>query len=181
MPTAPRDVVIGTRTSRETKNRFGALAAQRGLTESALLALLLDEVLAPWHDGAPPSVAHSTDVDSTSDRLTVRLRPGDRGIHDARAAGRRMKTATYLSMLVRSHVREIPVMPPRELEELRCTVGHLALLGREMRSLEASNPSAVAVTGADLWLDVGRALESVREAVAALVRANLRGWETGHA
>src|SRR3954470_23356149 len=134
MPHARRTAVIGARTSSETKARFAALAAQLGLTESALLGLLVDKVLAgnPAFDG-PDAQHRLADPGSANDRLTLRLRPGDRALADAIAAARRMKTSSYLAMLVRAHVRSSAIMPPAELEELRCMAGHLAAIGRQLR------------------------------------------------
>ncbi|MDM0030391.1 hypothetical protein [Variovorax saccharolyticus] len=181
MPTSTRSAVIGTRSSSDTKARFAALAARRGLTESALLALLIDEVLGSNSDDALPTSGRSTEAGCTTERVTLRLRPGDRALVDLRAAARRMKTASYLSMLVRSHVRAAPVMPPSELEALRCAAGLLAALLRQVRVTETSGQPGRTQVDSELLIDVGRAVESVRDAVAAVVRTNLRSWETGHA
>ncbi|MDM0052978.1 hypothetical protein [Variovorax sp. J22R115] len=94
-----------------------------------------------------------------------------------------MKTASYVTMLVRSHVRGTPVMPPKELEELRCAAGLLASFHRQFRSLGAN---AVASSNAQSdghapWADVGRVIEGVGDAVASVVRANLISWEAGRA
>ncbi|MEJ8859959.1 hypothetical protein WKW79_35800 [Variovorax robiniae] len=172
MARALRTVVLGTRTSCETKARFAALAAQQGLTESAMLGLLVDKVLAANTSSDAP--LSRTPEQGCADRLTLRLRPGDRALANAKAAVRRMKTSTYVAMLVRAHVRSAAVMPPAELEELRCLVGQLAALRRELRAV----PAAVSP---ELLIDVGSTVESVREAVSAVVRSNLIEWEAGNA
>src|SRR4051794_10096481 len=101
MPSAPRSVVIGTRTSSEAKARFAALAARQGLSESAFLGLLVERVLATNSVGdAQFAASKRGDPDLASDRVTLRLRPGDRALADAKAAARRMRTASYLAMLV---------------------------------------------------------------------------------
>lgn len=185
MPNATRTAVLGTRTSSETKARFAALAAQQGLTESALLALLIDKVVAANTPSEDVDSAHQTQTrDCASDRLTLRLRPGDRPLADAMAAARRMKTSSYLAMLVRTHVRGAPVMPPAELDELKGVVGHLAALGRQLRSLGDGVFAPGGTTSAaahQLLFEVGTTVESVRQAVASVVRANLMSWETGNA
>jgi hypothetical protein len=184
MPGAARPAVMAMRASSETKARFAALAARQGLTESALLALLVDKVLAvdPL-DSAHMAVDRAHEEGRANDRLTLRLRPGDRALAAARAASRRMKTASYLSMLVRTHVRGTPVMPPAELDELRAVAGHLAAIGRQLRSLHASGAGEGAGrSNSDaLVRDVGNAVEGVREAVASVVRSNLISWEAGNA
>lgn len=184
MASANRTAVIGTRTSSETRARFAALAARRGLTESALLALLIEQVVVDNSEqDVGATLSPIADEGCAIDRLTLRLRPGDRALVDARAASRRMKTASYLSMLVRAHVRGTPVMPPQELGELRCAAGLLGSMGRQLRAMASRSPeqSVCSADYAELLVDVGRAVESVRAAVADVVRANLKSWEAGHA
>lgn len=182
MPSANRPVVIGTRTSNETKARFAALAAQQGLTESALLALLVDMVLAANTTFDPPELVHRTsDEGCANDRLTLRLRPGDRALADAKAAARRMKTSSYLTMLVRTHVRGVPVMPPAELDELKSVAGHLAALGRQLRTASTGVQGMRSTASQQLLADVGAAVEHVREAVAGVMHTNLISWEAGNA
>ena len=185
MPSSLRTAVVGTRTSSETKARFAALAAQQDLTESALLALLIDKVVAAnATSDAIDSARRTREKECASDRLTLRLRPGDRTLADAKAAARRMKTSSYLAMLVRTHVRGTPVMPPAELEELKGVVGHLAALARQLRSLGDSGSAPGGMTSATpqpLLVEVGTTVESVRQAVAGVVRMNLMSWETGSA
>jgi hypothetical protein len=185
MPSAHRPVVIGTRTSSETKVRFAALAAlaalaaRQGLTESALL---VDKVLAAkTMDSAQIAVDRSRDEGCANDRLALRLRPGDRALADARAAARRMKTARSLLMLVRTHVRGTPVMPSAELDGLKVVAGYLAAVGRQLRSLSAAGGQEGASSSDALLRDVGNTVESVREAVASVVRINLISWDAGNA
>lgn len=184
MLSAPRPAVMSMRASSETKTKFAALAVHQGLTESALLALLVDKVLAANPTAEVQTSANRTPDDgSAKDRVTLRLRPGDRALADAAAAARRMKTSSYLAMLVRTHVRGGPVMPPAELNELKSMAGHLAALGRQIRLLGASagNKDVPGVTAQQLFADVGTTVESVRETVAVVVRANLISWEAGNA
>lgn len=167
------------RASRETKTKLGELAASRGLTESGFLALLVDNVVA-LNEVADQRTAGVADEapGCANDRITLRLRPGDRARADAKAAGRCMKTSSYLAMLVRNHVRGSSVMPTAELEELKTMAGHLALLGRQLRLIAAGLPASAPVATMDsLLLDVGTSVESVRNMVAGVVRANLLSWE----
>ena len=182
MPSALRTAVLGTRTSSETKAKFAALAAQQGLSESALLALVVDNVLAA--NTAPfttNGAAHDPDEGCANERVTLRLRPGDRSLADALAAARRMKTSGYLAMLIRAHVRCAPVMPPAELEDLRSMAGHLSALGRQLRIFASNADVRLQAVDRQLLVDVGTTVESAREAVAAVVLTNLLGWEAGHA
>lgn len=183
MPNALRTAVLGTRTSSETKEQFASLAARQGLSESALLSLVVDNVLA---GNTAARVSSGAPVDAlegcANDRVTLRLRPGDRPLADAFATARRMKTASYLAMLVRAHVRNAPVMPPAELDELRSIAGHVAALGRQLRaSLAATDAHGLTDPDRQLLLDIGTTVESMRECLAVVVRANLSSWEAGHA
>lgn len=190
MPSATRPAVLSLRASLETKANFTALAVRQGLSESALLALLVERVVAQNLASIAPAATETlTAVDPESgcanDRLTLRLRPGDRALADARASARRMKTASYLSMLIRTHVRGVPVMPPAELDELKVLAGQLASISRQLRALgvvrvgaACATPSAAAEA---LVNEVGHLVENVRESVAAVVRSNLISWEAGNA
>jgi hypothetical protein len=46
---------------------------------------------------------------------------------------------------------------------------------------QSSEQSVSAADAAELLVDVGQAVESVRAAVSDVVRANLKSWEAGHA
>ena len=181
MPSTTRSAVMSVRTSPQVKSQFAALAAQKNLTESSLLALIVEQVLgANLTIGVADPAPDMPPNDAGGDRLTVRLRPGDRALVEALAAARRMKTSTYLARLVRSHVRSAPVMPPAELEELRCLAGHLSAIGRELRLIEFSGSARDSPHAVQLLLsEVGQMVEGVRSAVADVVRSNLMGWEMG--
>lgn len=170
--------LIAMRASSETKQRFAEFAASRGLSASALLRLLVHTVLA---DQAPALQAPA--VSRASDRLTLRLRPGDRALAETRAAARRMKTSSYLVMLIRAHLRAAPTMPLAEIDALKAAVGQLGALRRELHALLAACPPAA--PDASLPSAVLAALEQqvaqVRASVAEIVRLNLESWASGDA
>ena len=76
------------------KDRFRLMAAARGLSEARLgliaIRILLDEA-------EMPACSNATAVDPASERITIRLRPGDRLRINQRATERRMKDASYLA------------------------------------------------------------------------------------
>ena len=178
MPSALRSALIATRASQDTKSRFADLASARGISESALLGALIDAAL-----DQPEAVAESSDSGFATDRITLRLRPGDRALADARAAERAMRTSSYLVMLLRAHLRASPVMPLSELNELKAAVGRLSALDRQLRAITETHPSVLSADSSlrDLLMDVGHLLKQVREMVSQVVRVNLRSWEAGHA
>ena len=183
MATTPR-AKIGMWTSPEKKEKFAALAAARGMSETALLAVLVDHVL---ESNPAPTEPASVDDDegASTDRLTLRLRPGDRPLVEVRAAKRGMKASSYLVALVRAHVRSQAPLPATELNQLKVAVGELSAVGRNLDQLtRAMNSGAGAAVAGQLAETVDQAVErvdEVRRAVADLVKVNLMSWEAGDA
>ena len=169
--------VIGTRVPPETKARFAALAARHELSESGLLAKMINEVLKSNSAWARDSTAD----DAASDRITLRLRSGDRRLAAQRARAREMKTSSYLVLLIHNHVRGSAVLPPKELDQLRVTGAQLAALGRQLRRFGMPNTLAEPMASdlGDAIALARREVEVAREATAAVVRRNLISWETG--
>jgi hypothetical protein len=55
--------------------------------------------------------------------MLVRLRAEDRLLLDARAEARGMRPATYVSVLIRSHLRNLKPLPKDEFLALKRTIG----------------------------------------------------------
>ncbi len=182
MATPTASPTIGLRVSAEKKAQFAALAAAQGLSESALLGQLIDHVLdvpaGPVDSGLP------TDSGTSTERISLRLRPGDRGLLTARAAARGMKPSTYLVALVHAHVRSEAPLPMQEVNWLKACVGELSALVRVMQSLRRAD-GVTLVEGSsmalhDLMQQALTRTDQVRYAMADLVRMNLKSWESGH-
>ncbi|WP_418146107.1 hypothetical protein ABL850_22800 [Variovorax paradoxus] len=178
--------VIATRVPPEMRARFAALAARHHLSASSLLAKMVDEVLKTHGDISPGSGAqrfpHEAESDiGAADRITLRLRQGDRVLATERAHSRGMKTASYLALLIHNHVREAAVLPPNELDQIKVTGARLAALGRQLRMFGMPNTQSEPVASdlGEAIASVRREVEAAREAAAALVRRNLISWETG--
>ncbi|WPH22733.1 hypothetical protein [Variovorax paradoxus] len=169
--------VIGTRVPPETKARFAALAARHQLSESGLLAKMVNEVLRSNSAGSRDSNADCV----AADRITLRLRKGDRALAAERARACGMKTASYLALLIHNHVRDAAVLPPNELDHIKVTAARLAALERQLRMFGMPNtlPAPVAPDLNETIARVRREVEVAREATAAIVRHNLISWETG--
>ncbi|MEJ8816115.1 hypothetical protein WKW77_34045 [Variovorax ureilyticus] len=183
-----RSAVVSTRLPPDAKARFAALAERHQLTESGLLSTLVDEVLRSNAPGAvasePDAGVKDTEADAASeDRVTLRLRYGDRTRAAERAGARGMKTGTYLALLIHNHVRASDVLPPQELDLLKAVGAQLAALGRQLRMFDMpktmTEPAASELR--DLLSRVLHEVESARETSAAVVRRNLMSWEAGHA
>ena len=179
--------VIGVRVSDKTRTRFAALAAQHQLSVSALMTKLIDGVLA--NNGVRPESGVETDSSRdefagvpADDRISLRLRRGDRGQAAARAEARGMRTGTYLALLIHNHVRATDVLPPPELDVVKSLSAHIAALGRELRVFAAPNTLSAQDLSElrDLMEQLRVEVAAAREASSEVVRRNLQSWEGTH-
>ena len=123
------------RVSPEIKFQAKAVADREFLSETAWLKrLVLRELRAC--DGAPGSAGESSRAqgnrrqgreargsDGGGKPMLVRLRAEDRLLLDARAEARGMRPATYASVLLRSHLRQLTPLPKDELLALKRSIG----------------------------------------------------------
>jgi predicted DNA binding CopG/RHH family protein len=114
---------------REMKERFAAVARQQGLSDSALLKRMIDLALQSANAASGASVVTAGESVSRASRLTVRLRSDDRMLLRERASARGMAPATYVSVLVRSHLRSLAPLPKEELLALKRAVSELGSIG----------------------------------------------------
>ncbi|BEP65340.1 hypothetical protein GmRootV213_58940 (plasmid) [Variovorax sp. V213] len=178
--TSRSSCVIATRVPSDRKAHFAALAARHHLSASTLLAKMVDEVLKTNGDislGFPREPEGGIGV---ADRITLRLRKGDRALAAGRARVRGMKTASYLALLIHNHVRDAAVLPPNDLDQIKVTGAQLAALGRQLRRFGVPNTQLepLAPDLSEAIALVRREVEAAREATAAVVRRNLISWET---
>lgn len=95
---------VTVRLTPDEKRRFATIAAARGQSESEL-GLAAVRVLLELNANQIPPAASAMPKESASDRITIRLRPGDRQTIAERARQRSTKASTYIAALVRAHVR----------------------------------------------------------------------------
>src|SRR5882672_4237799 len=67
--------------------------------------------------------------------MLVRLSADDRLLLDARAEARGMRPATYASVLLRSHLRQLTPLPKDELLALKRSIAMLASIGRNINRI----------------------------------------------
>ena len=130
------------------------------------------------------SIAESVAAPDPRDaRLTVRLVPEDRALLRERATARSMPAATYVSVLVRSHLRRLAPLPDRELSSLQAAVRELAAIGRNLNTMTRllRQDAHQAAPGRQEVLGMLRVCEALRDHVRALIKANLISWDVGHA
>ena len=157
------------------------LAYGQQLSESAMLKRLLGVAL----HGAGESSSIFAKADGKAvraSRLYVRLQADDQIILAERAAARSMASATYVSVLVRAHLRSLTPLPKDELLTLKQTIAVLTAVSRNLNQLlMAANRghrvgSAPNNFGAMLKICVG-----LRDHVKTLLMANVVSWRVGHA
>jgi hypothetical protein len=171
---------ITVRPTSAEKERFATLAASLGMSESAL-ALMAIRSLLDCKDVSEANAATGHRERST-DRITIRLRPGDRRAINERASRRDMKASTYLAALVRAHVATDPPLTENELDALKRGVIILAGLGRLLTRMFRDGARAGSMPK-DLLeqLRLTRAMVAALEKVTSnLVCAALKSWESGY-
>ena len=176
--------ILKTRVTSQTKQVVESIARQQQLTESAWLRRLITSTLST----AGAVVKDTASVDGSEGspraaRLMVRLVHEDQLLLQARAAERGMPSATYVSVVVRAHLRGVVPLPKDELQALRRAIAELSVIGRNLNQLARAANQGGRVTGPnrDELRALLRACEGLRDHFRRLLDANLRSWEVGHA
>ncbi len=164
------------------KEAFRTLAHRENKTESALLKQLLG-VMLRGADGPERAVDLPGENAKRPVRLTVRLQAEDERLLRERAAARALPAATYVSVLVRAHLRSQSPLPKGELLALKRSIAELASIGRNINQI-----AKVANEGGRLPSSVREELramlkicEALRESTRELLKANVTSWSVGHA
>jgi hypothetical protein len=94
-----------------------------------------------------------------------------------------MAAATYASVLLRAHLRNLAPLPKDELIALRRSMAELRAVGRNLNQIaRAANQGARGNgPGQEDLLAVLRACEGLRVHTKALLKNNLQSWEVGRA
>lgn len=172
---------LSTWVSVDLKRRLSAVAACQGISESALLRRLVEQMLSSSGLGASVPVVAQAHMRAA--RLTIRLMPDDRLLLRERAAARSIPAATYVSILVRSHLRALSPVPKEELAELRRSIMELRLVGRSLNQIaRALNCDAGApAPGRREVQAMIMVAEGLRDHFRALLKANVESWQKGYA
>jgi hypothetical protein len=177
-----KDAYIQCRVDAATKFAVGELADRYDLSESSLLVRWVKAGLGA-SAVTPSSIAPPVRPAGKVVRVSVRLRGEDQALLKERASARGMPVATYLSILVRTHLRGLPPLPDRELVELKRAVAAVNEIGRNVNQIaRVANQSGqvVGLTRSDLRA-MFPVFTTLREHFKALINANAASWETGHA
>ena len=162
------------------KERFATLAASRGMSESTLAMIAIRSLL-DCNDVGETN-APSTRRERSTDRITIRLRPGDRRVINERANRRGMKASTYLATLVRAHIATDPPLTHDELGAYKQGVILLAGLGRLLARMSRDGAKAGGMPK-DLQQELSRTralVAGLEKVTHNLARAALKSWESGY-
>jgi antitoxin component of RelBE/YafQ-DinJ toxin-antitoxin module len=167
--------------SREFKERFAQLAKAQGLSESALLRRLLERVVLEERPANDMLITPVAEVPSGR-RVSVRLRADDLHFLRERARARGLPTSTYLSYLVRSHLRAQTPLPHLELAVLKRSVAEIGAIGRNINQIARAVNQQQWPSGPDAAVlsEMTRVLTVMRAQIKALINANLSSWDSGH-
>jgi hypothetical protein len=177
---------LKTRVSPGIKHRVQQAASRQLITESIWLKRLVIQALSDSTESNSDEVGSAGRVEPSSardSRLYVRLRHEDRLLLRERAAARGMAAATYVSVLVRSHLRNLAPLPKEELSALKRSVAELGAIGRNMNQIARAASQGGKRGGPDredLWAML-RVAEALRDHVKALLKANLISWRDSDA
>jgi hypothetical protein len=93
-----------------------------------------------------------------------------------------MPAATYVSVLVRAHLRSLTPLPKDELLALKRSIAELAAIGRNINQIVKIANEGGGFPGSvrEELRAMLRICEALRENTKALLKANLRSWSAGH-
>ena len=175
------DSLITARVTSEMKERFRAVASYLGLSESTLLKRLVEAALLTAA-AVRPQVPESVEPVAVGGKISVRLRTDDLLLLRERAKARAMPTSSYVSLLIRSHLRSVTPLPTAELDVLKRSVAEISAIGRNLNQTARALNQGQRTSGpstADLYALI-RALEGLRIHIKGFINANLTSWRTGH-
>ncbi|MFO1355782.1 MAG: plasmid mobilization relaxosome protein MobC [Gammaproteobacteria bacterium] len=190
----PATQFIRARLTLDMKRRVTAAVEHEGVSESVWLKrLIIQALLVADHGGADAAskldAAEQRDSSCHSPerkrrrpcdrRVYVRLRPEDMLLLEVRAEARGMRSATYVSVLTRSHLRCVAPLPKDELLALRRSIGELAAIGRNVNQIAkyAHGGGRLPPSLQHECLAMLKVCEAMRTNTTALLVANLRSWE----
>ncbi|SRR6266699_6385245 len=175
------DAFIQCRVSPEIKTLVRTLATREQITESALIKRFLEVLLRSSAVTAVPGLEELQRA-SRDMRLYVRLNPNDRLLLRERAAARGMPSATYVAVLVRSHLRDLAPLPKEELLALKSSVAELGTIGRNLNQIvhALNQGERVPALGREELRAMLKVCGALRDHVKTLLVANVKSWAQGY-
>jgi hypothetical protein len=168
---------ITARPTPQEKRSFAEVAAKLRVSVSTLALIAIRTLLASDVPDLPPRTSSS---EPAVDRITIRLRPGDRLAIRKRAAERRMKDSAYIAALVRGHVAAKPPLATQELAAFKAAVSVLAGFGR-LFARTAREAAQAGLLSRDLQQELSRTralVADVERRLHEFAQAALVTWES---
>ena len=162
------------------KERFAAVARYQALSESALLKRVIEAALVAV-SAVKPQVMQAVEPVPIGGKISVRLRSDDLLVLRERAKARAMPTSTYVSLLIRSHLRSVTPLPTAELDVLKRSVAEISAIGRNLNQIARAVNQGEGPNGAskaDLQALL-RAINGMRVHIKSLINSNLESWRSG--
>lgn len=184
---------LKTRVSPEMKLQAKAAADREFLSEAAWLKRLVLREIRAGNDAssaksellrsvAGPPTGAAPRAPGAGKPMLVRLAAEDRLLLDARAEARAMRPATYASVLLRAHLRQLTPLPKDELQALKRSIAELGAIGRNINQIARAVIGGGEVPGSlrSEFLAMLKICEALRDNTKALLKANLASWAAGH-
>jgi hypothetical protein len=113
--------------------------------------------------------------------MLVRLRGEDKLLLDARAEARGMRPATFASVLLRSHLRQLTPLPKDELLALKRSIAMLASIGRNINQIAkvVNQGGRIPDSGGAEFRAMLKICVALRDNTKALLKANETSWGRG--
>jgi len=183
--------ILKTRVTPDVKARVAEITGAELLTEAVWLRRLVaravheQAAVSPAGENRHPpySVRGGCPEGGRASRLYVRLRREDRLLLHERAAARGMASATYVSVLLRAHLRALTPLPKDELAALKEVVGELGAIGRNLNQITRAINQGARVTGPgrEEFRAILKICEALRDHTKGLIRTNTASWDSGYA
>ena len=185
---------LKTRVSPEMKLQAKVIADREFLSEATWLKRLVIREIRARRDasGAESELLRSESIpgptrgapgnNGAGKPMLVRLTAEDRLLLDARAEARGIRPATYASVLLRSHLRQLTPLPKDELLALKRSIAELGSIGRNINQIAkaVSGGGEVPSSVRSEFLAMLKICTALRDNTKALLNANLSSWAAGH-
>lgn len=185
--------MLKARVSLEIKRQAKVLADRELVTESAWLKrLVIREIRAGngalggerksgGFDKHRRANHDSLNAEGHARPIFVRLMTEDRLLLGARAEAQGLRPATFVSVLLRAHLRSLTPLPKDELLALKQSISELASIGRNINQIAKALNAGKAPESVRLeFRTMLKICEALRDHTKALLKANETAWRTGH-
>lgn len=173
-------VHLTTWVDRKLKERFSISARAQGVSESALLRRLVEASVLRFH-GADEAIGPLEPLPKGW-RISVRLRADDLLLLRERAMARELPVSTYVSLLVRSHLRSVAPLPTAELAALKRSLAEVGAIGRNLNQIARAVNEQQWPNGPDKYFlhRMLQATAALRDHFKTLIMTNLKSWNDGY-